>query len=191
MHGSDCCFLTSIQVSQQTGKMVSYSHLFKMMLSNCCTQYGPKSGKPRSGHKTGKGQYSPQFSRRAVRINVHIPRQSHSSLMLGRLCLKILHARLQHYMNQELTDVQAGFRNSGGTRHQIANICWIIEKAREFKKKKTSIYVSLTTLKPLTVWITKICGKLLKKWEYQTTWPASWEICIQIKKQQLELDIEL
>ena len=89
-------------------------------------------------------------------------------------------------MNQELTDVQAGFRNSGGTRHQIANICWIIEKAREFKKKKTSIYVSLTTLKPLTVWITKICGKLLKKWEYQTILPVSWETCVQVKKQQLE-----
>ena len=66
-------------------------------------------------------------------------------------------------MNQELTDVQAGFRNSGGTRHQIANICWIIEKAREFKKKKTSIYVSLTTLKPLIVWIIPNCGKLFKE----------------------------
>ena len=62
--------------------------------------------------------------------------------------LKILQARLQHYMNQELPDVQAGIRKGRGTRDQIANIFWIIQKAREFQKKKTStIAVSLTTLK--------------------------------------------
>ena len=72
--------------------------------------------------------------------------------------LKILQARLQQYVNRELPDVQAGFRKGRGTRDQIANICWIIEKAREFQK---NIY-----------------------------WPASWEICMQVKKQQLELDME-
>ena len=70
---------------------------------------------------------------------------------------------------------------------QIANIHWIIEKAREFQKKKST---SLTTLKPLTVWITTNYGKFFKRWEYQTTWPASWDICMQVKKQQLELDME-
>ena len=80
--------------------------------------------------------------------------------------LKILHARLQHYMNQELPDIQAGFRKVRGTRDQIANICWIIEKAREFQK---SIYLCFVVYqKPLTVWIIKNCGKLLKRWEYQT-----------------------
>ena len=69
-------------------------------------------------------------------------------------------------MNQELPDVQAGFRNGRGTRDQIANIYWIIKKAREFQKKTTSVL--LTTPKPLTVWITTNCGKF-KRWEYQTT----------------------
>ena len=81
--------------------------------------------------------------------------------------LKILQARLQQYMNRELSDVQAGFRKSRGTRDQIANIRWIIKKARELQKK-TSTFALLTTSKPLTVWITQT-GKFLKRWEYQTT----------------------
>ena len=91
-------------------------------------------------------------------------------------------------MNCEFPDVQAGFKKGRGTRDQIANICWIIEKAREFQKTATSAL--LTMPKPLTVWITKNCRIFLKRWEYLTTLPVSWEICMQIKKQQLELDIE-
>ena len=102
--------------------------------------------------------------------------------------LKILQARLQQYMNRELPDIQAGFRKGRGTRDQIANIRWIIEKAREFQK--TSISALLTMPKLLTVWTTINCGKFFKRWEYQTTLPASWEICMQDKKQQLELDME-
>ena len=71
--------------------------------------------------------------------------------------LKILQARLQQYVNHELPDVQAGFRKGRGTRDQVANICCIIEKAREFQKK--SISALLTVPKPLTVWITINCGK--------------------------------
>ena len=102
--------------------------------------------------------------------------------------LKILQVRLQQYVNCELPDVQAGFRKGRGTRDQIANICWIIKKAREFHK---NIYFALLTMpKPLTVWITINCGKFWKKWEYHTTWPASWETYMQVRKQQLELDME-
>ena len=72
--------------------------------------------------------------------------------------LKILQARLQQYVNCELPDIQAGFRKGRGNRDQTANICWIIEKAREFQKK-TSISALLTMPKPLTVWITTNCGK--------------------------------
>ena len=109
---------------------------------------------------------------------------SHASNVM----LKILHARLQHYVNQELPDVQAGVRKGRGTRDQIANICWIIEKVREFQK---SIYLCLIGYaKPLTVWIIRNCGKLLKKWEYQTILPVSWETCLQVKKQQLEASME-
>ena len=72
--------------------------------------------------------------------------------------LKILQARLQQYVNGEISDVQAAFRKGGGTRDQIANICWIIEKAWEFQSQK-NIYFCLITLKLLTVWITRNCGK--------------------------------
>ena len=81
--------------------------------------------------------------------------------------LKILQVRPQLYMNLELPDVQAGFRKGRGTRKQIANICWIIKKAREFQKK-TSISALLAMPKPLTVWITINCGKFFKRWAYQT-----------------------
>ena len=72
--------------------------------------------------------------------------------------LKSLQARLQQYVNHELPDVQAGFRKGRGTKDQIANICWIIEKAREVQKK-TSVSALLTMPKPLTVWLTINCGK--------------------------------
>ena len=106
---------------------------------------------------------------------------SHAS----KVMLNILQARLQQYMNRELPDVEAGFRKGRGTRDQIANIHWIIRKAR-----KTSISVLLTMPKPLTVWITINCGKFWKRWEYQTIWPASWETYMHVRKQQLELDME-
>ena len=82
---------------------------------------------------------------------------SHAS----KLMLKILQARLQQYVNHELPDVQAGFSKGRGPRNQIANICWIIEKAREFEKQEeeTSISAVLTMATPLTVWITRSCGK--------------------------------
>ena len=92
-------------------------------------------------------------------------------------------------MNWELPDVQPEFRKGRGTRDQIANIDWIIEKAREFQKKNIN-FCFIDYAKPLSVWITKNCGKFLERWEYQTTLPASWEICMQIKKQQLEPNIE-
>ena len=102
--------------------------------------------------------------------------------------LKILQARLQQYMNCELLDVQAGFRKGRGTRDQIANIRWIMEKAREFQKNIYFCFIAMP--KPLTVWMTINCGKFWKRWEYQTTWPASWEICLQLKIQQLKPNME-
>ena len=102
--------------------------------------------------------------------------------------LKILQARLQQYMNSKLADVQAGFRKGRRTRDQIANIRWIIEKAGDPEKHSTSAL--LTTPEPLTVWTTTNCGKFWNRWEYQTTWPASWETCMQVRKQQLKLDME-
>ena len=110
---------------------------------------------------------------------------SHAS----KVMLKILQARLQQYVNHELPDVQAGFRKGRGTRDQIANIRWIMEKAREFQKNIYFCFIDYA--KTLTVWITINCGKFWKGWAYQTTWPGSWEIYMQVRKQQLELDMEL
>ena len=102
--------------------------------------------------------------------------------------LKICQARLQQYVNRELPDVQAGFRKGRGTRDQIANIHWITEKSREFQK---NIYFCLTDYaKAFNCVDHNNYGKFWKRWEYQTTWSASWEICMQVRKQQLELDME-
>ena len=102
--------------------------------------------------------------------------------------LKILQARLQQYMNWELPDVQAGFRKGRGTRDQSTSICWIIEKAREFQRNIYFCFVDYSNA--FDCWITTNCGKFLEKWEYQTTLPASWETCMQVKKQQFKPDME-
>ena len=137
----------------------------------CCIQYVSKSERPSSGHRTGKGQSSSQSPRRVVLENVQTVRQLHSSPVLVRSYLKILHARLQHYVNQELPDIQVGFRKGIGIRDQIASVHWIIEKAREFQKKAPTS-VSLTTPKPLTLWNIINCGKVLNRWEYKTILPV-------------------
>ena len=91
-------------------------------------------------------------------------------------------------MSCGLLDVQARLRKGRGTRDQIANMHWLIKKAGEFQN---NIYFCFTYYpNPLTVWITTNSGKFFKSQEYQTTWPASWEIGMQVRKQQLELDME-
>ena len=99
--------------------------------------------------------------------------------------LKVLQLRLQQYVNCELPDIQAVFRKGRRTRDQIAHICWI-KKAREFQKNIYCIFIDYVKAYDCVghnkLW------KILKWWEHQTTWPASWEICMQVKK--LELDME-
>ena len=127
------------------------------MLLKCCTEYASKFKKT---------QQWPQDWKRSVFIPIPkkgntkecsnyctIPLVSHTS----KVVLKILQARLQQYVNCELPDVQAGFRKGRGTRDQIANICWIIEKAREFQKN--IFFCFIDSVKALTVWITINCGK--------------------------------
>ena len=102
--------------------------------------------------------------------------------------LKILQARVQQYMNCKLPDAQAGFRKGRGIRDQIVNICWIIKKAKEFQKNISFCFIDYANafyyVDHNKLW------KFFKRWEYQTTWHASWEICMQVKKQQLELDMQ-
>ena len=100
---------------------------------------------------------------------------SHAS----KVMLKILQTRLQQYVNHELPDVQAGFRKGRGTRDQIGTSAGSSKKQEG--SRKTSISALLTMPKPLTVWITINCGKFWKRWEYQTTWPACWENCKQVR----------
>ena len=105
-----------------------------------------------------------------------------------KVILKILQARLQQYVNRELPDVQEGFRKGRGTRDQIANIHWIIKKAREFQKNIHFCFIDYTQ----SFWLceSQQTGKFFKRWEYQIILPTCWEICMQVKKQQLELDME-
>ena len=109
-----------------------------MMPSRCCIQYVSKSVRPSSGHKTGpflipipkKGSTEECANHWTVALISHA----------SKVMLKILHARLQHYVNQELPDVQAGFRKGRGTRDQTANICWVIEESKGISEKHLSLF---------------------------------------------------
>ena len=102
--------------------------------------------------------------------------------------LKILQARLQQYVNRELPDVQAGCRKVEEPQIKYATSTGSLKKQESFRK--TSVSALLTMSKPLTVWISINCGKFWRRWEYQTTWSASWETCMLVRKQQLELDMK-
>jgi len=154
---------------------LSYFKSWKMMLWKCCTQHA---------------QQWPQDWKRSVFIpnpmkgNVKEYLNYRTIALISqasKVMLKILQARLQQYVNRELSEVQAGFRKGRGTRDRIVTICWIIgkKKKKQENPRKTSIS-ALSTLKPLTVWITTNCGKLLKR--IYTALPASWGTCKQVKK---------
>ena len=168
--------------------LLSYFKSWKMMLWKCCTQYASKFGKLSSGHRTGKGQFSFQPQRKAIPNNAQTTAQLHSSHTLVKECPKFS---------------KPGFNNMWTENLQMFKL--VLEKAEELEIKlpistesskkqegsrKTSISALLTMPKPSTVWITINCGKFWKRWAYQTSWPASWETCMQVRKQQLELDMD-
>ena len=160
---------------------LNYFESSKMMLWKCCTQYASKFGKLSSGHRTGKAQFSFQSQRKVMPKNAQATEQLQSSHTLAKWCSKFSKLCFQaKYVNWKLPDVQAGFRKGRGTRDQMTTSVGSLKKQEN--SRKTSISALLTTSKPLTVWITTNCGKFFKRWEYQTTWPASWEICVQVKK---------
>ena len=154
----------------------------------CYMQYASKFGKLSSGHRAVKGQCSFQSQRKgnAKECSNHctVAVISHAS----KVMLKVLQARLQQYMNWEFPYVQAGFRKAEKPEIKLPTSTGSWKKQES--SRKTSISALLTMPKPLTVWITINCGKFWKRWYYQTTWSASWEICMQVRKQQLELDME-
>ena len=159
---------------------LSYIKSWKMMLWKCCTQYAGKFGKLSSGHRTGKGPFSFQSQRKAMPKNAQTTTHLHSSPMLVKWCSKFS---------------KPSFSNTWTVNFQIFKL--VLDKAEEPEIKwpisigsskkqessrKTVSSALLTMSKPLTVWITINCGKVWKRWEYQTTWPASWETCMQVRK---------
>ena len=165
---------------------LSYFKSQKMMLWKCCTQYASKNGKL---IKLPQNWKKPVFIPIPKKDNAKECSSCHTIAHISRankVVLKIFQARLQQYVDCELPHVQAGFRKGRGTRDQHPTSTGSSKKQESSRK----IYISalLTMPKPLTVWITINCGKFWKRWEYQTTWPASWEICMQVRKQQLELE---
>ena len=152
------------------------------MLLKCGTPYASKFGKLSSGHRTAKRQFSFQSQKMAMPKNIRMTRQLCSFHMLARLCTESFKLGFgsMWIVNLKFTEERAGFRKDRGTRDQIANVCWIIEKAREFKEKKNktppinqqnTISASLTTLNSFILWITTNCGKFLKRWGYKTILP--------------------
>ena len=119
--------------------------------------------------------------------NVQTTAQSHLSHGSKEM-LKIFQDKLQQYVNWEFPDVQAVFRKAEEPEIKLPISAGSSKKQES--SRKTSISALLTMPKPLTVWIAINCGKFWKRWEYQVTWPASWETCMQVSKQQLELDME-
>ena len=169
---------------------LSYFKSWKMMLWKCCTQYASKFGKLSSAQDWKRSVFIP------------IPKKGNAKecsnyrtivliLHASKVMLKILQARLQQYMKWELPHLQNGFRKGRGNRGQSANICWVIEKAREFHlKKKMCLFLLYWLHQSLSLCRLQITEIFFKKWEYQITLPASWEICMQVKKQQWELDMK-
>ena len=161
---------------------------WKMMLWKCCTQYASKFEKTQQWQQDWKRSVFipiPKKGNAKECSNYHtIALISHTN----KVKLKILQARIQQYVNRELADVQAGFRKGRGTKDQLPTSAGSSKK--KDNSRKTLISALLTMPKPLTVWITVNCVKFWRRWKHQTTWPASWETYMQIRKQHLDLAME-
>ena len=148
--------LGSITMNKASGGDGIPGELFQILkddvVKKCCTQYASKFGKLISGHKTGKGQFSLQCQRKTRPKNAQTTAQIALTSHVGKVMLKILQARFQQYMSQELPDVQAGFKRGRRTRNQIPTFVGSSKKQENSRKTFTS--ASLTMLKPLTLWIT-------------------------------------
>ena len=132
--------------------------------------------------------YGTQSQRRAMPKNAQTATWLYSFHMLAKSCSKPFKPDFNSVWIENFQMCKLGLKKGRGDRDQIANIFWIIEKAREYQKNIYFCFIDYT--KVLTVWITTNCGKFFKRWEYQTTWPASLETCMQVKKQQSETYME-
>ena len=166
----------------------SYFKSWKMMLWKCCTQYASKFRKLSSGHRTGKGQFSFQPQRKAMPKNAQTTTQLHSSHMLVKWCSKFSKPGFSNTWTMNFHMFKLVLENTEEPEIKLPTST--VSSKKDESSRKTSISAVLTMPKPLTVWITINCRKFWKRWEYQATWPAFWEICMQVKKQQLEQDME-
>ena len=123
---------------------LSYFKFWKMMLWKCCTQYASKFGKLSSGHRTWKRSIFIPIAKKGNAKECSNYRTTALISHTSKVMLKILQATFQQYLNRELSDVQAGFRKGRGTRDQIANLCWIMAKAREFQKNIYFCFIDYT-----------------------------------------------
>ena len=165
---------------------LSYSKSWKMMLWKCCTKYVSEFGKLSSGHRIGKDVFIPipnKGNAKECSNDCTIALISHAN----KVMLKILQARLQQFMTRELPDVQAGFRNGRGTRDPIANICWIIKKAREFQKNIYFCFIDYA--KAFGCVGHNILWKILKEMGVPDHLTCLLRNLYAGRKQQLELDM--
>ena len=146
-----------------------------MMLWKCCTQYNSKFRKLSSAHRTGKGQFSFRFQRKAMPKNAQTTAQLHSSHTLAKECSKFSKPGFNSTWTENFQMFQLDLEKAEEPEIKLPISIGSSKKQESSRKTPTSAF--WTTPKPLTVWITRNCGKFLKRWEYQTTMPASWEIC--------------
>ena len=158
------------------------------MLWKCWKQYASKFGKLTIGHSIGKGHFSFQYPKGNAKECSNYPTIARIS-PTSKEMLKILQARLQQYMNCELPDIQAEFTKGRGIRDQIANIHWLIKKARKFQKKNI-YFCFINYAKAFDCVGRNKLWKILKELGIPDHLTCSWETHMQVRKQQLELDME-
>ena len=157
------------------------------MLWKCYTKYASKFGKLSSGHRTGKGQFSFQSQRKVIAKNAQTTSQLHSPHMLAKKWSKFSKAGFNSTWIMNFRMFKLDLEKPEGPEIKLPTSIGSSRKQESSRKISTSAF--LTMPKPLTVWITANYGKF-KRWEYQTTLPVSWEICMHVEKQQLELDMD-
>ena len=157
------------------------------MLLKYCTQYLSKFEKLSSGHRTGKGPFSFQSQRKAMPKNAQTTAQLHSSHMLVKLCSKFSKLDFSNMWTVNFQMVKLVLEKTEEPKIKLPTSSG---SSKEQESSRKNIYFFFIDYAKAFVWITINCGKFWKRWEYQTTWPASWETCMQVRKQQIELDMK-
>ena len=157
------------------------------MLWKCCSQYVSKFGKLRSCHRTGKGQFSFQSQRKAMPKNAQTMAQLNSSHKLAKYYSKFSKPGFNSTWTINFQMFKLGLGKAEEPEIKLPTSVGSSKKQENSRKTSISALLAKSSL-----WLcgSQKTGKFWKRWEYQTTWPASWEICMQVKKQQLELDME-